>query len=168
MFRTALLWVSGTVTAASASLLVAVAPADAALPAFTTTAKVATAPTSTPAVINGLRVGRHDGFDRLVFDLSGATGYDVRYVTSVVQDASGQPVTLQGHAFLRVVLRPTSTSVHAPQGTITPLLPELRQIKGAGDVEGVTSYGIGLQSRNGFRVFRLSDPSRLAIDVSTG
>lgn len=133
------------------------------------TAPVSVAPTSTTqTVITGIRVGQHVGYDRVVFDLNGPIpGYQVSYVSQVLHDGSGKLVPLSGTAFLRVVIRSTSTTVFAPQGTITPMFAELRQVKGAGDFEAVTSYGLGLATRAGFRVFTLSGPNRLVVDVAS-
>jgi len=47
----------------------------------------------------------------------------------------------------------------------TPLCPNLRQVKVAGDFEGVVTFGIGLRRKTGFRVFRLTAPSRIVVDV---
>ncbi len=147
------------------------APATAAaLPPFTTAAKTSVAPASIPqARLAAIAVGRHPGFDRIVFRFRGSTpGYRVRYVPQVVQDGSGLPVALQGSRFLHVVFTPTvnGTTLNAPR-TITPRFPTLRQIRVAGDFEGVASYGVGLSRRAGFRVFTLSSPRRIVIDVAT-
>jgi hypothetical protein len=56
----------------------------------------------------------------------------------------------------------TPTEVH---NVVTPNLPEVVQIKKTGEFEQVVSFGIGLRHRDGFRVFRLSLPTRLVIDV---
>ena len=48
----------------------------------------------------------------------------------------------------------------------TPLCPNLRQVKLAGDFEGVVSFGLGLRRKTGFRVFRLTGPTRIVIDVA--
>ena len=48
----------------------------------------------------------------------------------------------------------------------TPLCSNLRQVKKAGDFEGVVSFGLGLRRRTGFRVFRLSAPTRIVVDVA--
>ena len=119
------------------------------------------------AAVTSVTVGHHAGFDRVVFTFTvGVPTFKVSYVAGVTQDASGAPVPLLGSAFLRVVLNGTSTSVHAPQTTITPGFPMLKQVKGAGDFEAVTSYGIGAASRSGFRAFTLSGPNRLVIDLA--
>jgi hypothetical protein len=49
---------------------------------------------------------------------------------------------------------------------LTPSCPNLRQVKRAGDFEGVVTLGLGLQHRAGFRVFRATAPTRVVIDVA--
>jgi hypothetical protein len=39
-------------------------------------------------------------------------------------------------------------------------------VKIAGDFEGVVSFGLGLRRKTGFRVFRLTAPTRIVIDVA--
>jgi hypothetical protein len=142
-----------------------------ALPPFTT------APKSSPAgggqaELFQVTVGCAPTFDRLVLRLRFAKpGYRVRYVNQVVQDGSGSPVNLLGRRNLLVVLR--QARAHTVDGTtslvpsvITPLCPNLRQVKLAGDFEGVVSFGLGLRHTAGFRVFRLTNPTRVVIDVA--
>jgi hypothetical protein len=53
-----------------------------------------------------VRAGQHDCYDRLVLDLAGpAAGYRVGYVPTVTGQATGDPLTLAGGAFLEVVVR---------------------------------------------------------------
>ncbi|MET3934813.1 hypothetical protein [Arthrobacter sp. OAP107] len=55
------------------------------------------------ASVTNIRSGQHTCFDRLVIDIKGkAAGYNVRYVSRVVQDGSGLPIKLRGGAFLQV------------------------------------------------------------------
>ena len=49
---------------------------------------------------------------------------------------------------------------------LTPQCPNLLQVKKAGDFEGVVSFGFGLRRMTGFRVFRLTNPTRVVIDVA--
>ena len=120
----------------------------------------------------GLAAACHSTFDRLshAHRGSGAPGYDVRYVPRVVADPSGLPVPLLGTARIHVVLRPARAHTAAGAAllppVLTPLCPNLRQVKGAGDFEGVVSFGLGLRHRTGFRVFRLTAPARIVIDVA--
>ena len=50
--------------------------------------------------------------------------------------------------------------------TRTPLCSNLRQVKTAGDFEGIVTFGLGLRRKTGFRVFRLTRPKRIVIDVA--
>jgi hypothetical protein len=128
------------------------------------------APQGQPRLL-AVTVGHHDTFDRVVFRFSSRPpGYSVRYVSAVTADASGKPVMLEGSAFIRVAMSSVASAQvgapPAPQGTITPRFPMLRQVKGAGDFEGTVSFGLGLAGESGFRAFTLSAPDRLVIDVA--
>lgn len=146
-----------------------VAGSAAALPAFTTAPKTRTvSPTTPQATLTQVTVGRHATFDRIVFRFTGSTpGYRVKYVPQVIQDGSGLPVTLLGSRFLQIRFEPTvnGSSANAP-ATITPRFPTLRQIKRAGDFEGVINFGAGLSKRAGFRLFTLASPRRIVLDMA--
>ena len=119
----------------------------------------------------GVTVGHHATFDRVTFRFSGTgvPSHSVSYVSTVVSDASGQPLSLLGNFKIHVVLHDiASTQAGAPaafQGDIKPGFPQLREVKGAGDFEGVVSFGVGVTSRTTFRVSTLSNPSRLVLDL---
>src|SRR5438105_9672934 len=140
------------------------------LPPFTTFAKAGPAGTSGTAVLEHVRVGRHQGFDRIAFEFrNGTAAWSARYVPKVVHDGSGKPVPLSGRAFLHVVFHRASVdrpSAGGPDIVRTPSFPTLLQLKEAGDFEGVVSFGLGLRRRVGFRGFRLAGPSRIVIDVA--
>ena len=138
----------------------------------TTEADVAEAVGSGALLVN-VRVGGHNTFDRVVFDFDGSLpGHRVEYVDQVVQDGSGEPVPLRGRAFLQAVMAPAAA--HDDHGAPTfpgPLpslsnLAALRDLADAGDFEGVLTWGIGVAVRTEFRTLRLSNPSRIAIDVT--
>jgi len=139
------------------------------LPAFSTAPK--SAPGSPPtAEVFGTAAGCHGSFDRFVIRTRfGTAAYAVRYVRRIVSDGSGNTVSLQGRRRLRVVMRDTRAHTQSGGALIpnvrTPSCPNLRQIKLAGDFEGVVTFGLGLRRRTGFRVFRLTAPSRVVIDV---
>lgn len=155
-------------SASAAPSLPAVSQSVCAGAAAMSTSAVQVAPTSsTQTVIRDVRVGSHAGCDRVVFEFAGPMpGYAVSYVPGVSRDGSGAPVALAGSAFLQVTLQPTSTTTHAPQPSIRPGFAVLRQVAGAGDFEGVTSYGIGLSSQRPFLAYRLAAPNRLVIDFA--
>lgn len=158
-----------TLTAVATAVTVAL-PAEA-LPSFSATAKSAPDPSTRVTQLWNLRTGNDGAFDRVVFDERvSASGYSVRYVSRVLYDASGQIVPLKGRYFLRVVITGATTSSLPGLPSVmpsvrTPALPEIVQIRKAGEFERVVSYGIGLNRYRGFRVFRLTSPTRLVIDV---
>lgn len=157
--------VGAVVTAIAVAL-----PANA-LPTFSVTAKSGPDPSTRITQLWNLRTGNNGTFDRIVFDERvSASGFNVRYVSRVLYDASGQVVPLKGRYFLRVVINGATTAslpgLRSVMPTVlTPGLPEVAQIRKAGEFERVVSYGIGLNRYRGFRVFRLSSPTRLVIDV---
>jgi hypothetical protein len=140
------------------------------LPPFSTAPKTS-AGSGGQAELFGIAVGCHPTFDRFVVRGRFATpGYDVRYVNRIVADGSGRPVSLLGTKRIRVVIRQarghTSAGANLLPSVRTPLCSNLRQVKKAGDFEGVVSFGLGLRRRTGFRVFRLTAPTRIVIDVA--
>lgn len=126
------------------------------------------------ARLTGVRTGRHEGYDRIVFDFSGALpgSESVQYVARVTQDGSGAPVQLNGQAFLKVVFSVAeahdgSGALSIPQGRrFDPGLTTVKEVALAGDFEGYVSFGLGLAGKVGFRVFELSNPSRVVVDVA--
>jgi hypothetical protein len=140
------------------------------LPPFTTERKSAGA-SGEQAELFGIAVGCHPRFDRFVIRARfGTPGYVVRYKRRIVEDGSGRPVRLRGTKRIHVVIR--RARAHTEAGArllppvLTPLCPNLRQVKDAGDFEGVVSFGLGLRRKTGFRVFRLTGPTRIVIDVA--
>jgi hypothetical protein len=140
-----------------------------ALPPFSTAPKTSPA-SGAQSEAYLVQVGCHTGYDRVTVRARiGRPGYDARYVSRIVQDGSGAPVHLLGNRRIRLTLR--NTRGHTSGGsnllphTLTPLCSNLRQVKLAGDFEGVVTLGLGLARRTGFRVFRLTGPTRVVIDV---
>jgi hypothetical protein len=149
---------------------VGLAAAALGLPPFTTAPKSSPA-TGVQAELTSIAVACHPGFDRFVIRGRLATpGYKVRYVKRIVADGSGAPVRLLGRKRIRVVLDRARAHTNSGAGTLpgaqTPLCPNLRQVKLAGDFEGVVTFGLGLRRRTGFRVFRLTAPTRVVVDVA--
>jgi hypothetical protein len=157
-------------TGAVVACFLALAAAAFALPPFTTAPKAASG-TGGQAELFGAAVGCHATYDRFVVRTRLATpGYDVRYVTQIVADGSGNPVALLGARRIRIVVREarghTQGAANLLPAVSTPLCANLRQVKTAGDFEGVVSFGLGLRRRTGFRVFRLTGPARIVVDVA--
>jgi hypothetical protein len=135
--------------------------------------KTATRSAGTIPRLMAVRAASHPAYDRIVFEFEGETpGYRVEYVDQVTQDGSGDPVPLQGRAFLSVILTPAT--MHDQQGkvtyrgqeTLTPGLPTLGQARLAGDFEGQVSWGLGLADTVGFKVTTFGQPPRIVIDLA--
>jgi hypothetical protein len=160
--------VAAILLALASSLVVAAVAVG--LPPFTTAPK--TSPGSGgQAELFGVATGCRSNFDRFVVrSRFGTPRYDVRYRRRIVEDGSGNPVPLLGTKRIRVLIH--NARGHTKGGAIllpdvrTPLCPNLRQIKLAGDFEGVVTFGLGLRRKTGFRVFRLTGPRRIVIDVA--
>ncbi|PXY22657.1 AMIN-like domain-containing (lipo)protein [Prauserella muralis] len=134
--------------------------------------------------VNQVRIGRHDCFDRMVFDLRGAapTGFEVRYVPVVHAQGSGKPLPVVGGATLKVIVRSPAQGY----GSDAPLLAEtgerfytkqqlaewrtLRAIRFAGSFEGQSSYAVGVRAKLPMRAFTLLDEQRgvrqVVVDVA--
>ncbi len=124
------------------------------------------------------RLTRAPGFDRLVLELAEGfqPAWNVRYVEGPARrPGSGDEVEVDGSAMLRVTLSPVRTAaLHLPGQPPTYAGParldgRLGNITEAvllGDFEATLEWAIGVEQRAGFRVFHLSDPSRVVIDVN--
>ncbi len=135
--------------------------------------------TPSGAALDGARTGRHDCFDRVVFDFSGsADGYQVEYVSEVRTDGEGRQLAVAGGAILRVRLhanvfdelghlhyaRTAGDHVADVTGYQT-----LRDVVYGGCFEGRTTFGVGVRARLPFRVFSLAGPgssSRIVLDIA--
>jgi hypothetical protein len=152
-------------------LVVGLAAVTCAVPAGLGAATPAAA-AATP-VLTDVRASQHPGYDRVVFELTGAgpTSYSVGYVTKLVADGSGATVPVHGRATLRVVLHGVDN--HTTAGTATTPTRQAFALKNvtstvrSGDFEAVVSYGIALQKRTAFHTHRLSSPARIVVDVTT-
>ena len=139
----------------------------------------------TGAELYGVRSGRHDCYDRVVFDVNGAdtVGYHVRYVESVHADGSGEPVPVAGDAALEVIVHApdfaSASSGHQPwrdpwKVGETLLDPHgwkaLEAVKFAGSFEGQTTFAVGVDARIPFRVHTLPDDAvtHVVLDIAHG
>ncbi|HEY6749038.1 MAG TPA: hypothetical protein VI357_25375 [Mycobacteriales bacterium] len=155
----------GAVAVAAVSVLALTAGPAAALPAFGTAPVTGGA---APVTVTAVTVGSHTGFDRVVFTSTGPiSSWEVRYVPQVTNDPTGAPVPLLGAADILVVVHGTDWTAHpSVQPDLRPGLPALKQVRGAGEFEATLSYGIGQQRKAGFRVFTLTGPDRLVVDLA--
>jgi hypothetical protein len=158
-------------TVAAVALVLVAAPA---LAADSSTAAQTNAQAPTIPVLVDVRTAHHPGFDRITFEFRGPRpNHRIGYVSQLVEDASGKPVHLAGHAAINVVFQ--GANAHDEQGRPTvspprfkPGLPSLKEVAQIGDFEAVVTYGLGIDHKVPFKVLELSSPSRIAIDIATG
>lgn len=138
--------------------------------AAATTKKATTTGTS---ILRGVRTGRHEGYDRLVFDFQDAElpTYRVEYVDNPVRACgSGDEVRLAGDGWLAVSF--TNARAHTDEGQPTildrarsPMLPVIKDLRITCDFEAEVTWVAGVSSPNKYRVMELKNPTRLVIDI---
>ncbi|RIK17180.1 MAG: hypothetical protein DCC50_02600 [Acidobacteria bacterium] len=125
-----------------------------------------------------VRAGRHDGFDRVVVDLTGTDdpGWRAAYTDDPRLDGSGAPAGVAGDSVLGVVLTgmayPEPGSGVYADGTLvldTGELDAVVQVRRTTPFEGTLEVFVGIDGEpRPYRVFLLQEPMRLVIDVRTG
>lgn len=126
-------------------------------------------------VLTDVRVGSHEGYDRIVLEFAGTgvPGWSVRYVDEAVLDGSGRTVRLAGDSVLDVYATGTTYPAEGEAGYEGPqhFAPadggDVDDVYVAGTFEGSTQVLAGLDGEpTPFRVFTLTAPPRLVVDVA--
>jgi hypothetical protein len=154
--------------ALSAIVITLIGTVVAASPAASTTAQP-----SVPSLTN-IRTGLNTGYDRIVLDLTDGLRPEVssQWVDELIEDPTGEIFWLTGEHFLNVVATPARA--HDDNGNLTYLGPRkfrtrnLRNVMAVGitgDFEAHLSIGIGTRYQSWVRVFTLTAPQRVVIDV---
>jgi hypothetical protein len=125
--------------------------------------------------VSDVRIGRHDGFDRVVLEVGGEgqPGWDVRYVDQASSQGSGAAVEVDGEAVLQV----TVTGVGYPYATGVEEVPAGERVTAAGTgavtelvfdatFEGTSVAFVGTTGRTPFRVYLLEAPTRVVLEVA--
>jgi hypothetical protein len=145
-------------------------------PDFPGDAEPDTAEPSTDAqvTVSEIRLGRHEGFDRVVFEVggTGTPGWDVRYVDAASSQGSGDAVEVAGDAILQVTLTgagyPYDTGVEEYSGG--PLTAAdtraVTEVVFDATYEGTTVAFVGTSGRTPFRVYALENPARVVVEVA--
>uniref|UniRef100_UPI0038CD5E2F AMIN-like domain-containing (lipo)protein n=1 Tax=Streptomyces geranii TaxID=2058923 RepID=UPI0038CD5E2F len=128
--------------------------------------------------LTDVRTGRHDCYDRIVFDVPGGgqVGYAVQYVDRFYADPSGQYIPVAGGAILDIAVGAWSYDLEAGvptyPGVVGRPLPGVnisgystfRDARFGGTSEGQSQVGLGVRARLPFRVIQLAD--RVVVDVA--
>jgi hypothetical protein len=163
---------SPTASEASAGPTVSLPPTD---EEWTCGEPITMAATGTEIVHTAdVRIGTHDGYDRIVFEYleDGSPDVDVREaVPPFTQDASGNPMTVNGDPVFQITLSGATKMADDGSSTYTgatdfePDFPMLIHLTERGDFEAVNSWYAGLNGGDCLRVAVLTDPSRVVVDV---
>jgi hypothetical protein len=125
--------------------------------------------------LTDVRIGRHDGYDRVVFEVggTGAPGWDVRYVDQPSSQGSGDPVDVEGEAALQVTLTgtgyPHDTGVEefpARTPVSNPDAATVAEVLFDGTFEGQSVAFVGTTAQTPFRVYLLENPARVVLEVA--
>jgi hypothetical protein len=123
-------------------------------------------------VLSDVRVGEHESFDRIVLEFTGTgiPGWAASYVDQAVLDGSGEAVTLGGDAVLDIYASgttwPAADYYRGPRQFEPENGGDVNDVHVGGTFEGYTQVLAGIDGDPvPFRVFALTDPSRLVIDV---
>jgi hypothetical protein len=140
-----------------------------------------TAQASNHKPLENIRTGRHACYDRMVFDVKGATaadrvGYRVGYVDTMYQDGSGDAIPVGGGAVLELHVAAPSydpgTGATTYPGRARKPLPGVnltgyktfKDTRYGGSFEGDTQVGLGVRARLPFRVF--TSNGHVVVDVA--
>ena len=123
--------------------------------------------------ITEIRIGHHDGFDRVVFEFhgTGTPGWTAEYVPQAVADASGKTIPLGGNAVLQVSIigvgYPTETGVQeAASGTLAVAGTDVvTQVYFNGTFEGISQALVGTTAKQPFRAYLLTAPARVVVEI---
>ena len=143
------------------------------LPAFVCAAPLSLKGAQPPqtAFVDAVRGGVNTGYDRFVIEFNNGEPNFAQVETQAnatfTQGASGQTIQLQGSAGVLITIHGADghtsysgpTDLHVGSGIL-----EARQVQ---DFEGVVQWGLGLSRPACYRVFWLTGPDRLVIDVAT-
>jgi hypothetical protein len=147
------------------------------VPSFPGDAEADTAEASADAhvTVTDIRIGRHDGFDRVVLEVGGqgTPGWDVRYVEQASSQGSGDAVDVAGDAVLQLTMTgagyPYDTGVEEYSG-VGPLSARdtemVTEVVFDSTYEGTTVAFVGTQAQAPFRVYVLEAPTRLVLEVA--
>ncbi|MDH6125596.1 hypothetical protein [Kitasatospora sp. GP82] len=130
-----------------------------------------------------VRTGATPCYDRIVLDVPGASaahplGYQVQYVDTLLQQASGNPIPVNGGAIIEIVVTAASYDHTAGKPSYPGRAGEplhgvdlggyrtFTDTRFAGSFEGYTQIGLGVRARLPFRVFQLDN--RVVVDVAHG
>ena len=129
-------------------------------------------PPPSELVVTDVRVGKHEGFDRVVFEFvgDGSPGWFIDYTDAPAQQGSGNPIAYKGSTALDVSIDgtayPFQLNMEDPNiGTVNGAGGLVTQVVSGGTFEARSQFVIGLDERHPYSVQVLRGPTRLVIDI---
>lgn len=120
----------------------------------------------------GVRVGAHEGFDRVVVDLDGDgdPGWFVDYTSTPMQETVGQPLQVAGNFFLNINVDGTVYPFELGKDNDVPVTMagdtgNVIDVISAGTYEGRSQIVVGLRSELPYSVQVLENPKRVVVDI---
>jgi hypothetical protein len=138
-------------------------------PAGFTTGGVSGGSSATIVNVTAVRVGAHPGYDRVVIEFSGAVP---SYTVTPQSDSrftltpKGGTVTLEGTNGVLITVQHINWTAYAGPTSLRPEFPYLREARLIQNFEGVQQWGLGIAGIVAVRVFTLTSPARLVVDVT--
>lgn len=130
----------------------------------------------TVLAVTDVRVGTHDGFDRIVFDIEGdgLAGWNVRYEDEPTSQGSGRAIEVEGDTALAVAIHSVALPPELPEDVehwdegpfAGPDGGVVLEVVSDTIFEGYHTFAIGMTDELPFLVERLEDPQRIVIDVA--
>lgn len=130
------------------------------------------------AVLSEVRVGVHDGYDRVVWEFSEGDRPRllVEYVDEPRQPGSGNPVEVAGEASLRLIAEaatdrgaqmyaPGAPPYEGPTRVDGGNAQAVREVVALGDFEANMQWAVGVDRQRPFRVQVFRDPLRVVVDI---
>jgi hypothetical protein len=128
-----------------------------------------------PLIVADIRLGTHDGYDRIVFEYvdDGTPEFRLDQAeTPFVMNPSGLPLTVDGSPVYSVTFigaakydMETGEQPYTGSTDFTPGFEQIAQFVESGDFEAVHSWYLGTNGSTCLRAFTLTNPSRLVIDI---
>lgn len=118
--------------------------------------------------VTGIRAATHPDFDRLVFDLTAGTLVSNTYTNTtgefVPMDGQTHYLDVKGTSYLYLTMDP----VHLGSGAVLNqafALPAIKGVQLTNFHAARAQFGISLGSSTGYKVFKLTQPDRVVVDV---
>ena len=123
--------------------------------------------------VTDVRIGQHEGFERVVFELDGGgtPGWFVDYADTPTQQGSGKTIDHSGDTALNVnidgVVYPFEAGKDDPRIGVVDAPTEgiVTQVVNGGTFEGRRQFVIGMNARKPYSVQVLDNPTRLVVDI---